>query len=119
MYCTNCGNRIDDDAIFCPVCGQKTGRRPVHGRNLLDERRARFSKAGSKRKSRTVAALLAVFFGSFGIHNFYLGYNNKAVIQLVLGLFSAGSLSFMWALFDTVLLLTGKIDTDGNGMPLV
>ena len=23
MYCTNCGRKIDDNALFCPYCGQK------------------------------------------------------------------------------------------------
>lgn len=25
MYCTNCGNNIDDQARYCPHCGQETG----------------------------------------------------------------------------------------------
>jgi len=23
MYCDNCGNRVEDDAAFCPKCGQQ------------------------------------------------------------------------------------------------
>jgi len=23
MYCTNCGNKIDDNTNFCPSCGKK------------------------------------------------------------------------------------------------
>ena len=34
-------------------------------------------------KSKMVAGLLGIFFGSFGVHNFYLGYNTKAVLQSV------------------------------------
>ncbi|MCM1313934.1 MAG: zinc-ribbon domain-containing protein [Muribaculaceae bacterium] len=26
MYCSFCGNKLDDDAIFCPVCGKKIKR---------------------------------------------------------------------------------------------
>ncbi|HBG67027.1 MAG TPA: hypothetical protein DIC33_06845, partial [Kandleria vitulina] len=26
MYCTNCGRQIEDDAVFCPFCGQKVTR---------------------------------------------------------------------------------------------
>lgn len=25
MFCTNCGNEITDDTVFCPKCGAKTG----------------------------------------------------------------------------------------------
>lgn len=34
-------------------------------------------------KSKMAAGLLGIFLGSFGVHNFYLGYTTKAVIQLV------------------------------------
>ncbi|MEB3309299.1 MAG: TM2 domain-containing protein [Snowella sp.] len=33
-------------------------------------------------KNRTVAALLALFLGTFGIHQFYLGQNTKGVLYL-------------------------------------
>ena len=26
MYCTKCGNKIDDNANFCPRCGEKITR---------------------------------------------------------------------------------------------
>ncbi len=35
-----------------------------------------------ERKSKLAAGLLGIFLGSFGIHNFYLGYIAKAVIQV-------------------------------------
>ena len=25
MYCTNCGSKIDDQAVFCPYCGTRVG----------------------------------------------------------------------------------------------
>ncbi|MDE6833264.1 MAG: zinc-ribbon domain-containing protein [Ruminococcus sp.] len=28
MYCSFCGNKLDDDAIFCPLCGKKIKRIP-------------------------------------------------------------------------------------------
>lgn len=35
-----------------------------------------------ERKSKLIAGLLAIFLGIFGIHNFYLGYKTKAIIQV-------------------------------------
>ena len=34
-------------------------------------------------KNRTTAGLLAIFLGGFGAHKFYLGYQNAAIIHLV------------------------------------
>jgi len=28
MYCSNCGKKIDDDAVFCPFCGAKQEAAP-------------------------------------------------------------------------------------------
>lgn len=42
--------------------------------------------------NKIVAGLLGIFLGALGIHNFYLGYNGKAIAQLVL------TLVFWWAL---------------------
>ena len=35
-----------------------------------------------ERKSKLAAGLLGIFLGSFGVHNFYLGYIAKGVIQV-------------------------------------
>ena len=35
-----------------------------------------------ERKSKVVAGLLGIFLGCFGVHNFYLGYNRNAIIQV-------------------------------------
>ena len=76
-------------------------------------------------KSKLVAGLLGIFLGSFGVHNFYLGYTNKAIAQLVLSL--AGSLlcgigpvaAWIWGLVEGIQILTGNINTDADGNPLV
>jgi TM2 domain-containing membrane protein YozV len=61
--------------------------------------------------------------GSLGIHNFYLGYNDRGVIQLLLT--TLGSLLFVgpivatvWSLIEAVQILTGTITTDANGTKL-
>jgi len=72
-------------------------------------------------KSKLVAALLAIFIGVLGIHNFYLGNNGKGIAQLLITVltFGIGSLiTWPWSLIEGILLLTGSISVDGNGMPL-
>ncbi|MCR4697024.1 MAG: TM2 domain-containing protein [Lachnospiraceae bacterium] len=42
-----------------------------------------------ERKSKLAAGLLGIFLGAFGVHNFYLGYTKKAILQVAL---SGGSI---------------------------
>ena len=37
-----------------------------------------------EKKSKIGAGLLGIFLGGFGVHNFYLGYKDKAIAQLFL-----------------------------------
>lgn len=116
MYCTNCGNFLPDDAVFCTACGEKTGRRAVHDGNIIDDISRKYSANTAYRpKSRILAGILAIVLGSLGIHNFYLGYTKKGMIQFFLGIFSLGSVSEIWALADAFMIFTGKIYTDGQG----
>ena len=72
-------------------------------------------------KQWMVAVILAFFLGTLGVHNFYLGYTTKGIIQLVLtitviGIFVSGP----WALIDFIMLLmrSGSYATDAQGQPL-
>ena len=72
-------------------------------------------------KNKIVAAVLAFFFGTFGVHNFYLGYTTKGIIQLVLTLTFIGLIvSGIWAFIDFIMLLmrSGDYATDAQGQPL-
>jgi TM2 domain-containing membrane protein YozV len=75
---------------------------------------------GSQPKSRVAAGLLGILLGGFGAHNFYLGYTNKAILQLVLTIFTCGIAS-IWGLVEGILILTKNENylTDANGVPLV
>lgn len=79
----------------------------------------------STSKSKLVAGLLGIFLGSFGIHNFYLGYTGKAIAQLLLtlvGWIACGIgpvAAAVWGLIEGILLLTGSINKDADGNPLV
>lgn len=62
------------------------------------------------------AGLLGIFLGGLGIHNFYLGYTGKAIAQIALSLsFGAGAI---WGLIEGIMILTGTINKDANGVPL-
>ena len=110
-FCPNCGTENVDTAMNCANCGvafaaPAAAPAPVAG-------------AG---KSKMAAGLLAIFLGSLGVHNFYLGNTGKAVAQLLISLLSCGTLaivSSVWALIEGIMILSGSITTDAKGNPLV
>lgn len=72
-------------------------------------------------KSKLAAGLFGIFLGSFGVHNFYLGFTGKAVAQLLITVLSCGFLSpvsAIWGLIEGILLLSGDMKEDANGIPL-
>lgn len=106
MYCKNCGTKLEDGQQVCLNCGV-----------IVDD----VKNVTGESKSKIAAGLLAIFLGALGVHNFYLGYIGKAVAQLLITVLSCGVLSFIsyiWAVIEGVLILTGSIKTDANGVPL-
>lgn len=76
-------------------------------------------RSTGKEKSKTVAIILALFLGVLGVHNFYMGYTKKAIIQLILTITVIGMyVSGIWAFIELIMLITGKICCDGKGCAL-
>lgn len=72
-------------------------------------------------KQWIVAVLLAFFLGAFGVHNFYLGYAARGIIQLILTLTFVGAIvSGIWAFIEFILILmrSGSYGCDAQGQPL-
>ena len=134
MFCKNCGSQMDENAVvcvkcgaakgsgnaFCPNCGQPTN---AGAAVCLNCGSALTATVSGEAKSKLVAGLLGIFLGSLGIHNFYLGYTTKAVIQLVICLVGScliiGPLvAGVWGLVEGIMIPTGKINVDGKGNPL-
>lgn len=107
-YCHHCGKPVTPDSQVCMTCGVATKTAAVGA------------------KSKIVAGLLGIFLGSFGVHNFYLGYTTKAVTQLVctilgfilccigIGAFVVMGIS-IWGLIEGIMILVGNINTDAAG----
>ena len=98
------------------AAGQQAYGQPAYGQPAYGQPFA----AGAP-KQWIVAVLLAFFLGTLGIHNFYLGYTTKGIIQLgltitVIGIFVSGP----WALIDFIMLImrSGSYATDAQGQPL-
>lgn len=140
-FCKNCGELYQtDEAVMCVKCGVSKGQGSNYchncGRPLNPDQTvclncgvANKPAAGPGGKSRIAAGLMGIFLGSFGVHNFYLGNTKTAVIQLVctivgllLSCIGIGVLLVLgisiWGLVEGIMILSGKIDVDGQGNPL-
>ena len=105
-FCSNCGNKVEEGQAVCLKCGFALKDNAI---------------ANSDAKSKVIAGLLGICFGALGVHNFYLGYKSKAIVQLlisVLSCFVLSGISAIWGLIEGILILCGNIDVDGNGNPL-
>lgn len=100
-FCRNCGAEINDNAVICINCGAET-----------DKAKALTAPSNAGQSDWTVALLLCIFLGAFGIHRFYVGKTGTGLIWLfTLGCFGIG------ALVDLITICTGSF-TDVNGHPL-
>ncbi len=100
-FCRNCGSEINDKAVVCVNCGVKT-----------DIAETLIIPTNAEKYDWTVALLLCIFLGAFGIHRFYVGKTGTGLIWLFsLGCFGIG------ALVDLITICTGSF-TDVNGYPL-
>ena len=69
-------------------------------------------------KKKMTAALLGILLGAWGIHNFYLGFTKKAIIQIIVSVCTCG-IGGIWGFIEGIMILTGSINQDADGNPLV
>ena len=121
MFCKQCGKPIDDGQELCEECKTQTGASNAQETVVEEQTTSTNANPATPSKSKIAAGLLGIFLGSFGVHNFYLGYTGKAVAQLLITLLTCGFGAFVssiWGLVEGILILTGSINVDGNGNPL-
>ncbi len=139
-YCKHCGEAyVTDEAVVCVKCGAPKGKgnnfcqscgKPVPpAATVCMNCGVPLNITSEDSKSKIAAGLLGIFLGAFGVHNFYLGYTSKAVVQLVLtivgillsciviGGFLVAAIE-IWGFVEGILILTGNIAVDGQGRPL-
>lgn len=135
MYCRTCGNKLNDGADVCMNCGcvpqkghsycQNCGAETTENQDICVKCGCKLKNAGALdgfsggTRQKVVAALLAFFLGTLGIHDFYLGYKGRGIIKIVLTVTVFGAIvSEIWALVDFITILTGS-KKDANGNPLI
>lgn len=111
-YCANCGTELNDVQDICLKCGVRINKNN--------------SNNNPEAKSKVAAGILALFLGSYGVHNFYLGYTGKAVTQLLLTIIGM-PLCFIfvgfpmiigasiWAFVEAIMIFAGSINKDAKG----
>lgn len=117
-YCEKCGEKLIPGTMYCARCGAPAGM-------VSPQPPAR------KPRHRLTAALYGIVLGSYGVHNFYLGYTGKGIGQIAITVvvYSAALsgalpgiasvlLAGLWGFIEGVQILTGEIHTDANGIPL-
>ena len=138
MYCRNCGNNLDDNAAACTKCGfdpRKGGKYCPNCGSEVNEGQVICVKCGvslansagstasapaqSAPKDRIVYILLALFLGGFGVHNFYAGYKDKGIIQLIVNILGGAATCGLatigvciWAVVEAV-----TVKQDAAGVP--
>lgn len=131
MFCKNCGKNLgEENKELCAEC-EATLKTEVSDNETVEVVKEVESNNNSNTtnnngstktpKSKIAAGLLGIFLGSLGVHNFYLGYTGKAVAQLLISILSCGMLSAvsgLWGLIEGILILTGEISTDADGITL-
>lgn len=132
--CKNCGTLSDDTATNCPNCGamldagQPMGQpmqQPVQNMGQPMGQQMPMGQQpmpgsvppGVEQKSKMAAGLLGLFFGAWGIHNFYLGNTSRAVVQIIVSIVTCG-VGGIWGFVEGIMILCGSIKTDANGVPL-
>ncbi len=144
MYCRNCGRKIEDGFEYCDECEKKLNevkeekKEEVveiveNNNNTSEESKETEVKSENttnttsnnavnpQAKSKIAAGIFAIVLGAFGVHNFYLGFNGKAVAQLLITVLSCGILSpisALWGVIEGILILTGSQNTDADGVEL-
>ena len=99
-----------------PVYGQPAYGQPAYGQPAFGQ-----GAYATPPKQWVLALVLAFFLGGFGVHNFYLGYTTRGIIQLVLTITLVGApISAIWALIEFIMIIMryGAYGCDAQGRPL-
>lgn len=123
LKCQNCGGTMEPEEngmyAVCEYCGKK---QEIRTNQITTVSSVSITNTNKSTKSKTTAGLLAIFLGSFGIHNFYLGDKTKGTVQLLLTLIFCWTyfvpiIVWIWTIFEAIRIFGGYV-TDSNGNTL-
>lgn len=128
MKCQYCDNHVPPSVNNCPSCGATVEQQqPMYqpapqGYSTQQHPQQPYPQqmpypAMPLAKSKTAFTLLGIFLGWLGIHNFYAGYTNRGLAQLLITVLSCtylGIISWIWAIIDIC-----TVTKDGQGRPFI
>ena len=90
IECRECGNQVSDKAAACPKWGAPIAEKVVEKQPPI---------VATVPKSRSLAIVLALFLGGFGIHKFYVNQPGWGFLYLI----------FFWTFIPAILSLFDAI----------
>lgn len=129
VYCRNCGEPMDPQAAMCVKCGFKKGT----GNNYCQHCGCQVktgqevclncgfkldgvSSGGSvSEDQRILCGIIAILFGSLGIHNFILGEWKKGVLHIILFVLAIPAIvSAIWGIVEGVRILNRSYEVNSD-----
>ena len=110
--CKTCGREINEEDLYCPHCGSK---------QFIEEVKKEEVKEPAHKK-KSVALVLALFLGCFGIDDLYLGKKTSFYVKFGLAFVSMGLLLpilMIVGFVDFFIILFNKNIKDGYGRNLL
>ena len=92
-FCKYCGEKIPSDAVVCVKCGKQVEMVKESSQININNMPTYSNTVKSYKKeiNKTIALLLCIFLGFFGIHKFYEGKVGMGILYLfTFGLFGIG-----------------------------
>lgn len=125
-FCTYCGTQLNDDDKYCPNCGAEVKNENNNSNEKINVTPEMIESIpnGYEQKSKIAAGLFGIFLGCLGVHNFYLGYTDKAIAQVLLTcigwlLCGLGPVAAsIWGLVEGIIILCDDNAKDAKGVRL-
>lgn len=118
--CPKCNAHYTSIHSFCAECGSSL----VDGEYTQREQSGSYNYNNNQsygpnqnQKSRVLAGVLGIVLGGYGVHNFYLGFTTKAILQIIVTFVTCG-LGAIWGFVEGILILCHKINVDASNLPL-
>lgn len=102
MKCNYCGMELSNGETVCPNCGGPVQSQSSQQRSTQQTISIIKQHLGNERQcNKIVYIILAIFFGTLGIHDFYAKYYVRGIIKIVLTLTFIGVyISLIWSIID-------------------